>query len=102
MQGTQNQEEEQTIDNQRIELVKRVADDSGTYLSADCKYKDTTGAVRSLEPARLDEPMRQTASLKFSITTTVDAFHASLFKKSSSSNCVKLALNVLACMTLTA
>lgn len=64
--STQNQEEEQTIDNQRIELVKRVADD-GNHLSADCKYKDDGWSGTIIERPGLDQMRADALDGKFEV-----------------------------------
>lgn len=64
--STQNQEEEQTIDNQRIELVKRVADD-GHLLTSDRKYRDDGWSGTILERPGLDQMRADALDGKFEV-----------------------------------
>lgn len=64
--STQNQEEEQTIDNQRIELIQRVAED-GNHLSADREYKDDGWSGTLIERPGLDQMRADALDGKFEI-----------------------------------
>jgi site-specific DNA recombinase len=64
--STQNQEEEQTINNQRIELIQRVADD-GNILPTDCEYKDDGWSGTILERPGLDQMRADALDGKFEI-----------------------------------
>lgn len=64
--STQNQEEEQTINNQRIELTQRVEDD-GHILAADCIYKDDGWSGTILERPGLDQMRADSLDGKFEV-----------------------------------
>ena len=64
--STQNQEEEQTINNQRIELLQRVADD-GNLLSTEHEYRDDGWSGTILERPGLDQMRADALDGKFEI-----------------------------------
>ena len=64
--STQNQEDEQTIENQYMELLKRISEDKN-FLVPDCEYRDDGWSGTSLERPALDQMRADAMDGKFEI-----------------------------------
>jgi len=65
--STQNQEKEETIGNQELELLARIAEDADSILNSDCIYKDDGWSGMILERPGIDQMQADALDKKFDV-----------------------------------